>query len=168
MGWGCDIGARSAIGSPNPDHHDHSLESPSEISERRFLNGYGKNTIFKQRPERPVVWAPGTREALRQFPDYVSWSFGRALFQVQKGGRPSISKPLRGDLRGVFELREKREGDAYRLYYTLKCRDLVCVLLCHKKKSSRGKGIPRHEKDLIVDRFKACIEAFGESSGGLS
>ena len=44
-----------------------------------------------------------------------------------------------------------------RLYYTLKCPGHVDVLFAHHEKSKRGIGLPKHEEDLIVRRFRARV-----------
>jgi phage-related protein len=107
--------------------------------------------------ERNVHWIGNSREVLRAFPEKVRWSLGRALHQAQKGIRPRISSPLRGRLRGVIELSEHDPGGAYRVYYSLKCPNILYVLFCHKKKSKRGVAIPKHEEDLILQRFKGSL-----------
>lgn len=71
--------------------------------------------------------------------------------------RPEIASPMKGDLRGVVELTTNEEGNTYRVYYTLKCPGYVYVLYCHKKKSKRGSEIPKHEKDLILERYRTAM-----------
>lgn len=74
---------------------------------------------------------------------------------------------MKGRLRGIIEIGDDEGGATYRLYYTLKCPDVVFVLYCHKKKSKRGIGIPKREEDLILQRFKdatdVCEELHQES-----
>lgn len=108
--------------------------------------------------EREPRWAPGTREELRSFPKEVRWVFGRALYRAQLGGRHEIASLMKGRLRGVVKLATVEEGDAYRLYYTLKCPGYLYVLYCHKKKSKRGIGIPKREEGLIVRRYRDAVE----------
>jgi len=100
-------------------------------------------------------------------PERVRWAFGRALFQVQTGRQPLTASVLRGQLRGVFELKADHLGDAFRLYYTLKCPGLVHVLFCHKKKSKHGSGIPEHERELIVRRYRDSLRDCGGNGGGV-
>lgn len=62
---------------------------------------------------------------------------------------------MKGRLSGVVKLAEHEKGESYRLYYILKCPGHVDVLVAHQKKSKRGIGLPKHEEDLIVRRFRA-------------
>jgi phage-related protein len=107
---------------------------------------------------REVEWQGDSRERLRGFPDEVKWLFGRALYKAQLGKRHPIAALMRGRLRGVVELRAREGGDAYRLYYTLKCPGCVYVLYCHKKKSKRGIGTPSREKKLVRDRYRDAMD----------
>lgn len=82
---------------------------------------------------------------------------GRALYKVQLGRRPRSASPMKGRLRGIIELAADAEGATYRVYYTLKCPGFVYVLYSQKKKSKRGIGIPKHEQDLIAQRFQNAL-----------
>ena len=107
---------------------------------------------------RTVEWEGDSRRRLRGFPEEVKWIFGRALYKAQLGKRHPVASLMRGHLRGVVELRAQERGNAYRLYYTLKCPGSVYVLYCHKKKSKRGIGIPKYEENLIVDRYRDAMD----------
>lgn len=109
--------------------------------------------------EREVLWRVDSKEVVREFPEGVRWVFGRALYQAQLGKRHENASPFKGQLRGILEIAGNERGDTYRLYYTLKCPDFVFVLYCHKKKSKRGIGIPKHEEELILRRFKEAMES---------
>lgn len=106
---------------------------------------------------RTMRWGARTREALRLFPQEVRWVFGRALYKAENDDRHEIASSMRGDLRGIVELTTNEHGNTYRVYYSLKCPGYVYVLYCHKKKSKRGSEIPRHEKDLILDRYRTAM-----------
>lgn len=121
------------------------------------LTDHVESNIFMTEASRAVEWETGTREVLRGFPAEIRWAFGRALYKVELGKRPRNASPLKGRLRGVTELSATDRSDTYRLYYTLKCPGYVHVLYCHKKKSKRGIGIPKHEQDLILQRFKDAM-----------
>ena len=159
MPGGCDSGPLESWVCPKPSPMIMRSESqtPGQGVRTCLLIRYGKTTIMAEEHERIVRWIGDSLEVLRAFPEKVRWSFGRALNQVQKGIRPSISSPMRGRLSGVIELSERDPGGAYRLYFTLNCPGEVHVLLCHKKKSKRGIGIPKREADLIVQRFKNTL-----------
>ena len=64
---------------------------------------------------------------------------------------------MRGVFRGVFEVRASHDGDAYRVYYTLKCPGALYVLHVHKKKSKRGARLPQADRELIVRRYSAAL-----------
>lgn len=106
---------------------------------------------------RQVFWETGTRDSLRACPEDVRWEFGQGLFEAEQSKVPLIASPMKGRLAGVVEPRSDEEGDAYRLYYTLKCPGYVYVLYCHKKKSKQGGEIPRHEEDLIARRYRDAV-----------
>ena len=109
-----------------------------------------------------------SRESLQGFPEDVRAVFGRALFKAQLDKRHQIAGQMRGALRGVTELAQSHSGDAYRLYYTMKCAGFVYVLHCHKKKSKRGIQLPRYERDLIVRRLGFAMGDCRETQGGPS
>ena len=124
---------------------------------KSLLMRYGKTAIIMKQPRRCVRWTGDGRESLRGFPSDVKWVFGRALYKAQLGKRHRIAAPLKGPLGGGFELAKADGGNAYRLYYTLKCPGYVDVLFAHRKKSKRGIGLPDHEVRKIARRFKARI-----------
>ncbi len=107
--------------------------------------------------ERGVRWMVESLEVVRELPADVRWTVGRALFKAQRGMRHKDAFPLRGRLRGIFEIARDHMGDTYRVYYTLRCPGWVYVLFCHKKKSKRGASIPKHEADLILRRLRDCM-----------
>ncbi|HET7276318.1 MAG TPA: type II toxin-antitoxin system RelE/ParE family toxin [Longimicrobiaceae bacterium] len=104
--------------------------------------------------KREIEWAGDSRDVIRGFPDDVKWTLGRAIFKAETGERHEKVSAMKGRLRGIVEVGEEHDGDAYRLYYTLKCPDFIYILYCHKKKSKRGISIPKHEEDVIIRRFK--------------
>ncbi len=106
---------------------------------------------------KPVDWIGSSREDLTSFPDEVQQAFGFALYRVQRGEVPPSAKPLKGDLSGVYELRERHEGNAYRVVYLAKLKEKICVLHCFRKKSTHGIATPSKEMDLIAQRLKLAI-----------
>jgi phage-related protein len=90
-------------------------------------------------------------------PDDVVDVFGFALHLAQLGRKHGQAKPLKGfGGAGVLEVIEDHKGDTYRAVYTVKIADIVYVLHCFQKKSTKGMETPQHEMDLIRERLKAA------------
>ena len=106
---------------------------------------------------KPVDWIGSSREDLKAFPDEVQQAFGFALYQVQLGEMPPSAKPLKGSLCGVYELRERHDGNAYRAVYLAKLRHKIYVLHCFQKKSTHGIATPSKDMDLIMQRLKLAV-----------
>ena len=94
------------------------------------------------------------------FPRAVQREIGYALFLAQMGERhPKMAKTLKGFGGGaVIEVRESREGNAYRAVYTVRYADAVYVLHAFEKKSKKGVATPKTEMDLVKKRLKDLIE----------
>ena len=76
---------------------------------------------------------------------------------MQLGEIPPSVKPLKGNLSGVYELREHHEVNAYRVVYIAKLKEKIYVLHCFQKKSKRGIATPPKEMELIAQRLKLAI-----------
>ena len=112
-----------------------------------------------ERPKgKPIDWVGFSRDDLQSFPDEVQQALGFDLYQVQVGEMPASAKPLTGNLRGVYELKERHEGNAYRAVYIAKLKNKIYVLHCFQKKSKSGIATPQKELDLIEKRVKLAIE----------
>lgn len=103
---------------------------------------------------RALHWLGDSREILSGFPKVVKGQIGFALRLVQNGETPLIAKPLKGLGGGVFELKAGDHGDTYRAVYAVKLKSAVYVLDCFKKKSKKGKAIPRHIAERVERRLK--------------
>lgn len=55
---------------------------------------------------------------------------------------------------GVLELRERFDGNAYRLMYVVALKKAVYVLHAFMKKSKTGIGLPKQDADLIAARLR--------------
>ena len=77
-------------------------------------------------------------------------SFGHRLHQVQEGRTPLDTKKLPQIGAGVLQLRERFDGNAYRLMYVVALKKAVYVLHAFMKKSKSGIGLPKLEADLIT------------------
>src|SRR3989338_7374228 len=114
-----------------------------------------------ERIVKNLYFAGASRKDIRAFPEEVREDIGYALFEVQRGGKPTSAKSLRGfGGAGVLEIIENFDGNAYRAVYTVKFPKAVYVLHCFQKKSKRGIATPQKEAELIKQRFKAAEENY--------
>jgi len=103
---------------------------------------------------RPVVWVGSSKNDISVLPAPVKVSFGHRLQQVQEGRMPFDTKPLPQIGAGVLELRERFDGNAYRLMYVVALKNAVYVLHAFMKKSKIGIGLPKQDADLIAMRLR--------------
>ena len=102
-----------------------------------------------------------SREDLKEFPEPVRQDIGYALFEAQQGHKPAIAKPLHGfGGAGILEIIENFDGDTYRAVYTVKFREVIYVLHCFQKKSTRGIKTPQQDIDLMKQRLRAAEEDY--------
>lgn len=88
-------------------------------------------------------------------PKDVKMAFGVAVFMAQTGSEAPHVKAMKGfGGRGVLEVIEDHEGDAYRAVYTVKFATAVYVLHAFQKKSKSGIATPKLELDLIAARLR--------------
>lgn len=112
----------------------------------------------KRPNSKPIDWVGSSRADLSSFPDEVQQALGFDLYRVQLGDMPASAKSLKGNLRGVYELKKRHEGNAYRAIYVAKLKDKIYVLHCFQKKSKSGIATPQNDIDLIAQRLKLAIE----------
>lgn len=99
---------------------------------------------------RPCVFVGSSRKEVSILPDEVRMKFGHALFQAQCGDEPLSAKALKGfGGRGVLELVEDSDGNAYRAVYTVRYPEAVYVLHAFQKKSRKGIATPKHVLDRV-------------------
>jgi len=103
---------------------------------------------------KPVVWIASSKDDISVMPDPVKASLGHRLSEVQQGRTPLDTKPLPQFGGGVFELRERFDGNAYRVMYVVALRKAVYVLHAFMKKSTSGVGISKPAAELIELRLK--------------
>ena len=58
----------------------------------------------------------------------------------------------------VIEIVEDFDGNTYRAVYTVKFVEAIYVLHAFQKKSKSGIATPKHDLDLIEERFKRAKE----------
>ena len=113
--------------------------------------------------DRNIEWLGDSKEALSFVPQPVKRSFGYGLSEIQKGRQPDDMKPMPQFGSGVFELRERFDGNAYRLMYVVKLRKAVYVLDVFMKKSTFGIGLSKHDSERIKARYRRAVEMDKES-----
>lgn len=112
-------------------------------------------------PDKPLRWVGNARKEFCQFPGPVQDDFGYALYLVQSGvqvvpgARPLGKGALKG--LGIIELCDDHDRDTYRTVYTARLGRAVYVLDAFKKKSKHGIATPKHETDLIRQRYEAAV-----------
>ena len=110
---------------------------------------------------KPVEWIGSSRSELRKFPPEVRRVVGQALDDAQLGLESPVAKALKGfGGRGVLEIVDDFDGDAYRAVYTIKFVGVVYVLHAFQKKSKKGIATPQREIDLIKARLKRAEDHY--------
>jgi phage-related protein len=116
-------------------------------------------------PERetpkPLFWIASSRKDLKNFPGEVQDQMGRALLDAQFGDRHPNAKPLQGfGGAGVLEIIDDFSGDTFRTVYTVRFKEAVYVLHAFQKKATRGIATPKHEIDVVRDRYRTAAEHY--------
>ena len=110
---------------------------------------------------KPVEWIGSSRDDVRSFPREVRAVIGEALYRAQQGGEHPATKALKGfGGRGVLEIVDDYDGDAYRAVYTVRFAGAVYVLHAFQKKSKRGIATPKHEIELVRTRLKRAEDHY--------
>lgn len=103
-----------------------------------------------------LIFAGGSLEDLRAFPDAARSRAGFELRRVQDGREPSDWKPMSSVGPGVREIRVRDDNsDAYRVIYYAVSGDAVCVLHCFQKKTQKTR---KEDIDLAKDRYKRLLK----------
>lgn len=105
--------------------------------------------------KKPVQWMGSSRRDIREMPEAVRQSIGKALGLAQVGKTSPLAKPLRGFCgASVMEITEREDGDTYRAVYTVRFSEAIYVLHAFQKKSKQGTETPKEDMDLIRRRLK--------------
>jgi phage-related protein len=104
--------------------------------------------------DKPVVWIGTARDDVSAMPAPVKGSFGHRLRLIQRGKPALDMKALPRLGAGVFELRERHDGEAYRMMYVVNLERAIYVLHAFVKKSKSGIGLPRPDAALIAQPLK--------------
>jgi phage-related protein len=110
---------------------------------------------------KPLFWMGSSQKDLKRFPAEVQDVMGRALLDAQLEDRHPNASPLQGfGGAGVLEMIDAFEGNAYRTVYTVRFKGAVYVLHAFQKKSTRGIATPKHEMDLVRQRYRTAEEHY--------
>lgn len=113
---------------------------------------------FKAPVLRPVVWMGNSKRNIQGFPEGAQKLIGDELQLMQFGGMPKDAKPFKGVGSGVFEIAIPFDGDAYRTVLAVQLGEKIYVLHAFQKKSKKGIATPKHDVDLVKQRYKDAKE----------
>jgi phage-related protein len=103
--------------------------------------------------ERQIDWRGSTYKDLCDMPAKVRQTFGFALGLAQNYLPYEDAKTLSGFKPSLVEILEDDDGDTYRAVYTAHFENVVYVLHCFKKKSTKGRSLPSRDKETIEARL---------------
>lgn len=118
--------------------------------------------------EKPIDWRGSSYKDLCDMPEAVQRTFGFALGLAQNNLPFEGAKTLAAFRPALVEVLEDDDGDTYRAVYTAHYRDVIYVLHCFKKKSTRGRALPKRDRQTIEARLAEVrrIEA-GKARGAM-
>ncbi len=91
---------------------------------------------------------------LREFPEDARQDAGRQLDRVQRGKQPNDFKSMPSIGRGVQEIRVWNAAGAFRVIYTARLADAVCVLHAFQKKTQ---ATSKPDIDIAKARFAQLL-----------
>jgi phage-related protein len=110
---------------------------------------------------KSLGWIGSAKDDLLGFPAEVVREVGHALYVAQMGGKHAATKPLKGfGGTGVLEIVESHLGNAYRVVYTVRFREVIYVLHAFQKKSKRGIATPQHEIDALNAQLRQAEQEY--------
>jgi phage-related protein len=109
----------------------------------------------RDRVGKTVVWVRKTDRVIFGFPINVRKTIGQALYEAELGGTHRLARPMKGNLRGVTEIRvDGNDGNTYRAMYIVTIGDHIYGLHAFLKKSHKDSATPQREIALIEQRLK--------------
>lgn len=103
--------------------------------------------------ERETIWIGSSYKDLLAMPEAVRRTFGYALGLAQNGLSHPDTKQLKGFAPALIEIIEDDDGDTYRAVYCARFKDVIYVLHCFKKKSTKDRNLPKADKETIEQRL---------------
>ena len=116
--------------------------------------------------ERGIVWLGSSFKDLQDMSEGVRRTFGYALRMAQNGLSHPDTKKLKGFTPALIEILEDDDGDTYRAVYCAKFADVIYVLHCFKKKSTKGANLPTADRETIEHRLAQMRELEAAKSKG--
>jgi phage-related protein len=107
---------------------------------------------------RPLVWLRNTRSNVQAFPAGAKKIIGDELQLIQFGGMPKDAKPFKGVGSGVIEIALRHDAEAYRTVLAVQLGRKIYVLHAFQKKAKKGIATPKHDVELIKQRYKEARE----------
>lgn len=112
---------------------------------------------------KELIWVGSSLEDLQTFPSKVRQVMGFALYLAQTGEKHPNAKPMKGfHGAGVLEVVDSFERNTYRTVYTVKLGDEVYVLHAFQKKATKKIATPKHDLDLIRQRYEQARKIHGQ------
>ena len=106
---------------------------------------------------KPLIWVGDARERVRAFPQEVRLAVGCALFDVQKGEKPTQAKPFHGVGSGVLEIVTRFDTKTYRTVYAVKIGKRVYVLHAFQKKAPKGRKTAKLDIEMMTRRYHVAV-----------
>ncbi|MEM1118068.1 MAG: type II toxin-antitoxin system RelE/ParE family toxin [Bacteroidota bacterium] len=103
---------------------------------------------------KPVEWARPALHAARALPSGARRELGFQLDRVQRGLNPNDFKPIKAVGAGVYEIRVRDEGRAFRSFYVARFDQAVYVLHVFEKKTRKTL---QADLDLGRSRYRALL-----------
>ncbi len=107
---------------------------------------------------RSIRWLGNSKKNIQKFPKEAQKAMGAELQTIQFGGMPKNAKPFKGVGSGVFEIAIKFDKEAYRTVFAVQLGDKIYMLHAFQKKAKKGIETPKHDVDLIKQRYKEAKE----------
>lgn len=111
---------------------------------------------------RALTWIGRSQRDFKEFPQSAQDEFLLDLQDVVDGYHPTSSKPLQGfGGASVQELRASDRAGTYRVVYTVRIEEVVCVLHAFQQKSTSGIKTSRQDLDIIKARLAQAEREYG-------
>lgn len=116
---------------------------------------------------KKIFWIGNTKENLREFPDNVQYTMGKALLEAQKGEKAENAEVLTGfGSAKVLEIKDNDRSGTFRTVYTVEKPEYVFVIHAFQKKSKEGKKVPKKDEATINRNLKDVEWIYKELKNG--